>query len=324
MLLSKMPLYHIWRGSESLERVHVNVTKQMVKQLSACQYVVDVNGLEYPYSTIMLAVELNPTAISYSDWDCPFVLGELSAGLVKELHKLKTKLRELGFSDRGFDSPTALEPAVPKNDMLRHTPFTLFECTYNRCRYLSVSEKTAAALLNAQHPDFFYNYPPRNIKNPCVRLSASLRLLSWNMDAVGGDVKEVQLGDLTTQEHAAYCDLLSRLVVLDEKKPAVAKEQSFTEALYQDRKAAAVKAAQPVIAKDLEVNTVSNFLTKGDDKMFRDRYLRSCSILTYCRGMRENFDWLFKHGGLDLEDEAAFRELNKAITKFYKCGVKTK
>jgi hypothetical protein len=297
----------------------------MVERLLACQYAADVNGLQHPYPAILLSASgAQPRTVSYGDWICFPVLGELSADLIKELHKLKAKLRELGFSDWGFDIPTALEPAAPKSDMLRHTPFKLFECARTGRRYMSVSEKTAAALLNAQHPDFFYNYPPRNIKNPCVRLSASLRLLSWNMDAVGGDVKEVQLGDLTTQEHAAYCDLLSRLVVLDEKKPAVAKEQSFTEALYQDRKAAAVKAAQPVIAKDLEVNTVSNFLTKGDDKMFRDRYLRSCSILTYCRGMRENFDWLFKHGGLDLEDEAAFRELNKAITKFYKCGVKTK
>jgi len=210
-------------------------------------------------------------------------------------------------------------------------PFTLFEYEGNRRCYMSLSPQMADSLAVADFPDVINNWTVKRGDDPCIRLTKGYRLFSWNTADQSSGSREVLPTALDNTDLKSYCEIMVRLARLgfapgmSDKKSSPVKEQSFTEALYKDRKAAAVKAAQPVIAKDLEVNTVvSSSMTKGDDKMFQDRYLRACSILTHCREMDEHFVWLLRHGGLDLEHEAALREFHKAVTKFYKRGVKTK
>jgi hypothetical protein len=222
----------------------------------------------------------------------------------------------------------AFVKGILSHNLKKSMPFTVFHYEGNRRRYLSVSEAMADALTKANYYDFLYNRMQRTgeRKDPCVRLSKGFRLFDWDSSADQGDVKEVQPGDLTIEERAAYHELLNRLVVLGfnyGKKPVAAKEQSFTEALYQDRKAAAVKAAQPVIAKDLEPNKVVDLRTEGDKKAYQDRYMLSCSLLTHCRDMRELFPKLKKVGCLSNEHAEAVKELEEAVAKFYRRGVKT-
>jgi hypothetical protein len=300
----------------------------MVERLLVIRYARNFSGGRFPHSAILLNDRGDtPEIISNEDEDVSFPVEELSVGIIAALTKLKVKLRELGYSVTAFVIPQ--EPEVkraPEPKPFAFVPFDIVNHEANNRYFMMISEQMDAALRKVGYADFIYGGYGNADCAYFVRLNC-YKILAWDRKDIVSRLRRVKLEELTFTDRAAYNELLNRLQALGFSKDTpriAAKHQSFTEALYQDRKEAAVKAAQPVIAKDLEVNAVvSNFLTKGDDKMFRDRYMRACAILTRCREMNEHFVWLFKHGGLDIEHDAALKELHKAVTKFYKRGVNT-
>jgi hypothetical protein len=328
MLVSKMPLYHIWRGSKSLGHVRVTITGEMVKLLVNCRYAHHQGERQHPYPSIILcANEDRPEIVSDTDWNANYVLGELSPGLIKELHRLKAKLQELKCDGlRTFVIPKESEASVPKQNVITVTPFMLFGYLRNDRRYVTVSEKMADALTDAKYPDFLYDRrPSKKGKSLCVRLTESYRLFDWE-DSGEEHCKEVKPSDLLQDELDRYYELMRRLNNLGFRSTsasrevrAVAKEQSFTEALYNDRKAAAVKAAQPAIAKDLAVNTIVDVCTDSDRKMLQQRDTLFTALPARCSNLLRDIDSLNRRYGWPDEDvKIAAVELQQACRKFEK------
>lgn len=331
MLLSEMPLFHIWRGAASSNFVRVTITKSIAQELSRCRYAKCRHTLDGPHISVILCADgALPELSADNNWDAKYELGKLNNVLILELTRLKAKLGELGcigpheFVIPGATSATEAKAVEPETNY--RMPFELFEYQGLR-RYVSVSPKMADALEKVQYADFLYNRRPNeDSNNACVRLTESYRLFDWGRDMVR-DCKNVQPSDLPVDERSRYDGLLQRLAVLgftqdtnkSAAKLAAVKQPSFTEALYQDRKRAAVQSTKPVVAADNAVNAPLNPMTSSDTKMFQQGHALISAIPSRCANINMDVQTITRvYGWPDEELKAASLALQKACLVYLK------
>jgi hypothetical protein len=214
-----------------------------------------------------------------------------------------------------------VKTALTAQDKTEVGPFALVTSNGNGRRYVVLSREMAEKL--SRHPLAGMLDNLERCSGTCViRLTDEFRLFVWSIPP---DLKVTAVAELTAEERKRYDEAICHLAKLGFGRKAeaivkaVAEEQSWTDALYQDRKRAALKAAQSIILKDVAVNTLVDASTKSD-RMMRDQRstlisglpARCCNTIGDIDSITRRFGWS------DTELEAAAMKLKKACREFEK------
>ena len=210
-----------------------------------------------------------------------------------------------------------VKTALTAQDKTEVDPFALVTNNGNGRRYVVLSQEMAEKL--SRHPlaGMLDNF--ECCSGTCViRLTDGFRLFVWSIQP---NLVFTPVAQLTVEERKRYDEASCHLAKLGfgRKAEPAAKEQSWTDALYQDRKAAAVKAAQP-IATDLATNTlVTDTVTDNDSRGLGLRNSLLAALPSRCRDIVGYVDSLNRGCGWPEADvQAAAVELQQACRKFEK------